>query len=99
MTTQHSISGYTYDAPDQNETHAYLLPMVKAELNRIGLRLSVKKRVVNLGCGHGSIAGIFAAEGWDGMCVNLSDQGIDQGRRAYRHLRLDQGSAYNDLAA
>ncbi len=98
MTAQHAISGYIYNAPDQNESHGYLLPMLKAELKSAGLKLSGKKRVFDLGCGNGSIASIVAAEGWDVTGVDPSDQGIHQGRRAYPHLRLDQGSAYDDLA-
>ncbi len=99
MTTQPSISGYQYEAPSHNDSHSYLLPALKRELLLAGATHSSSKRAFELGCGNGSVAAAMAAEGWEVTGVDPSDQGIEQARRAYPHLRLEKGSAYDDLVS
>jgi 2-polyprenyl-6-hydroxyphenyl methylase/3-demethylubiquinone-9 3-methyltransferase len=92
------ISGYRYDSPERNASHDYLLPAVRREL--AALRLAGDRaRLFDLGCGNGSIAALLARDGWQVAGVDPSAEGIAQANRAYPQLRLETGSAYDDLAA
>lgn len=53
----------------------------------------------DLGCGNGSVAAHFADAGFEVVGVDPSTDGIAQGRKAYPHLALHEGSAYDDLAS
>lgn len=92
------ITGYAYGHAGPNPSHAYLLPAVRRLLGR-ALPEGAPKRVFELGCGNGSVARLLAAEGYQVTGVDPSEQGIAQARRAYPGLRLEPGSAYDELAA
>lgn len=53
----------------------------------------------DLGCGNGSVAGAVALAGWDVTGVDPSAEGIAHAQRRYPNLRLEEGSAYDDLVA
>jgi 2-polyprenyl-6-hydroxyphenyl methylase/3-demethylubiquinone-9 3-methyltransferase len=50
-----------------------------------------------LGCGNGSVANVLAKEGWEVTGVDPSTQGIAQANEQYPHLKLLEGSAYDNL--
>lgn len=52
-----------------------------------------------LGCGNGSIANVLQQRGWDVTGVDPSTEGIAQANAQYPHLKLFEGSAYDDLVA
>jgi 2-polyprenyl-3-methyl-5-hydroxy-6-metoxy-1,4-benzoquinol methylase len=83
---------YVYSTAESNPSHGYLLPTVLTELRQMGDR-----RLFELGCGNGSVAAKLAQEGWDVTGVDPSEEGIAQANRAYPHLKLYGGSAYDDL--
>lgn len=91
------ISGYRYGAADLGHQHAYLLPTVFRLLD--GLRLEDRqRRLFELGCGNGSVANALARRGWEVTGVDPSVEGIAQARAAYPGLKLENGSAYDELA-
>lgn len=91
------ISGYTYEDPELNASHDYLLPALLAEL--ASLRLSpAEKRLFELGCGNGSVADVLTRQGYQVTGVDASAQGIAQAQRCYPHLNVHLGSAYDYLA-
>ncbi len=55
-------------------------------------------RILDLGCGDGSFAALLADKGYDVIGVDPSADGVRAARRAYPALRVEQGSAYDDLA-
>jgi 2-polyprenyl-3-methyl-5-hydroxy-6-metoxy-1,4-benzoquinol methylase len=57
------------------------------------------RRLFDLGCGNGSVAAYFAERGYDVTGVDPSAEGVAEARAAYSHLRIEQGSAYDDLVA
>lgn len=57
------------------------------------------QRLFDLGCGNGSVAAYLAGQGWGVTGVDPSSEGIAQANTAFPHLRLEMGSAYDDLAA
>jgi 2-polyprenyl-6-hydroxyphenyl methylase/3-demethylubiquinone-9 3-methyltransferase len=58
-----------------------------------------ERRLFELGCGNGSLANALAERGWEVTGVDPSIEGIAQARTAYPGLRLECGSAYDDLAS
>lgn len=62
MKSTEEIAGYRYEDAEVNASHAYLLPALRAELARLGVR---DKRLFDLGCGNGSVgAVVHAQDGW-----------------------------------
>jgi 2-polyprenyl-3-methyl-5-hydroxy-6-metoxy-1,4-benzoquinol methylase len=91
-------SDYRWEDAELTCAHDYLLPRVMAEMARLKVG-PAGSRVFELGCGNGSVANLFAQEGWDVTGVDPSAGGIAQGNARYPGLRLEQGSAYDDLVA
>lgn len=56
-------------------------------------------RIFDLGCGNGSVASALVEDGYDVCGVDPSTEGIAQAGTAYPHIRLEVGSAYDDLVA
>lgn len=77
------------------DEHRYLLPALATELKTLCV---TSKKVLDLGCGNGSVANWFAQQGFEVHGVDPSDTGIAQARRSFPDLDLRQGSAYDDLA-
>ena len=94
-----AIDGYRYKAGAAHaHSHQFLMPAVRRELAAVRERLGTP-RLFDLGCGNGSVAALLSREGWDVTGVDPSTEGISAARTAYPHLRLEPGSAYDDLAA
>lgn len=98
-----AISGYRYGHAGPSHSHGYLLPAVLgllAELERSDAAGGQgARRLFELGCGNGSVANALTERGWDVTGVDPSVEGIAQAQAAYPHLKLEPGSAYDDLAA
>lgn len=95
-----SDHGYHYDNPKQNCAHNYLLPAVLKLLEHQRQKRDLEPlRIFDLGCGNGSVAGKLTENGYSVTGVDVSEQGIEQARKAYPNLNLQLGSAYDNLAA
>ena len=92
-----TISGYRYENAGQSQAHGYLLPTVLRMLDEGGSQAS-EKRMFELGCGNGSVAIEITRRGWDVTGVDPSAEGIAQARQGNPDLKLNRGSAYDDLA-
>jgi 2-polyprenyl-3-methyl-5-hydroxy-6-metoxy-1,4-benzoquinol methylase len=91
-------SGYQYADSRTNPSHDYLVPMVRMLLDRLSLPEG-KKRLFDLGCGNGAVAGILARLGWEVTGVDPSEHGISQAKALLStNCTLRVGSAYDDLA-
>jgi 2-polyprenyl-6-hydroxyphenyl methylase/3-demethylubiquinone-9 3-methyltransferase len=98
MKEQSAISGYRYGDAGHSCAHAYLLPTLKVEVAQVRERSgSSPARLFDLGCGNGSVAAFLANEGWEVSGVDPSSEGIAAATAAYPGLRLELGSAYDDL--
>jgi len=93
-----AIDGYSYANARPGHHHVYLLPTVTAALTGVNLPAE-QRRIFELGCGNGSMANALSERGWDVTGVDPSAEGITQAQAAYPHLKLEPGSAYDDLAA
>ena len=86
---------YQYADASLTHAHAYLWPALKGI---IAARLWPDKRAFDLGCGNGAIANLLSELGFAVTGVDPSEQGIVQARAAFPLLRIEQGTAYDDLA-
>jgi 2-polyprenyl-3-methyl-5-hydroxy-6-metoxy-1,4-benzoquinol methylase len=92
-----SISGYTYSDAELNESHDILVPALVSVLEaRRGARKEV--RVMDLGCGNGSVTELLSRRGCSMVGVDPSEEGVRFAREKYRHLQIDRGSAYDALS-
>jgi 2-polyprenyl-6-hydroxyphenyl methylase/3-demethylubiquinone-9 3-methyltransferase len=92
--TKENISGYVWDSAELTNAHGFLLPTI---LRETGLLRKGGGRLFELGCGNGSVANVLAQQGWDISGVDPSTQGIAQANAQYPHLKLFEGSAYDNL--
>mgnify|MGYP001814407265 FL=1 len=94
IATNPEISGYPYTHADCGCQHDYLLPALAHELERMTLS---ENRAFDLGCGNGSVANWLATQGFQVAGVDPSQTGIAEANRAFPHLNLRVGSAYDPL--
>ncbi|MBP9181993.1 MAG: class I SAM-dependent methyltransferase [Fuscovulum sp.] len=97
MSKPASYSGYVYNDAKTNPSHGYLLPALRAEL--APLQGAGDRRLFDLGCGNGSVGAVLAADGWSVTGVDPSVEGITQAKADHPEIRVETGSAYDDLAA
>jgi 2-polyprenyl-6-hydroxyphenyl methylase/3-demethylubiquinone-9 3-methyltransferase len=97
MTVRDGISGYRFTDSALSCAHAYLLPAVRRAL-AASLAGRADRRIFDLGCGNGAVAAALADEGYEVCGIDPSTDGIKLARAAYPHLKLELGSAYDDLA-
>ena len=92
-------SEYQYTDAAVPHTAAYLYPTVFAELDR-ACPPGGDRRVLDLGCGNGSLAAALAARGFDVTGVDASESGIAVAKTAHPGDRIafHVGSCYDDLA-
>ena len=92
--TKENISGYVWDSAELTNAHGFLLPALLHETDPLR---GGGRRLFELGCGNGSVANVLAQRGWDVTGVDPSTQGIAQANARYPHLKLFEGSAYDNL--
>jgi 2-polyprenyl-6-hydroxyphenyl methylase/3-demethylubiquinone-9 3-methyltransferase len=91
-----SISGYAYDDAELNDSHNILVPCLQSILKARGAAKGA--RVMDLGCGNGSITELLHRDGFAVVGIDPSESGVRQAKIKYPHLQIDQGSAYDDVA-
>jgi 2-polyprenyl-6-hydroxyphenyl methylase/3-demethylubiquinone-9 3-methyltransferase len=81
--TRYKDYGYTH--AETNFTFAYLWPQIVS----LAPLMAAGVRVLDVGCGNGSMAGAFAERGCTVVGIDLSEQGIAQARAARPGLRFE----------
>src|SRR4051812_30795387 len=99
MSNESHISGYRYDDPELNHSHAYLLPCLETVLKSFFRDNTFRRSVFDLGCGNGSVAAWLTQHGYDVCGIDPSAEGVALAKKAYPNLKLETGSAYDDLVA
>jgi SAM-dependent methyltransferase len=83
--------GYENSAP--NGSHLYLWPMIER-----GLSILPKgARVLDIGCGNGSLTAAWTKRGWDVTGVDLSESGIAQAKGSYPNIAFYRLPAGQEL--
>lgn len=91
--------GYEYRDADLNHAHAYVLPYVQSTLAKFFAASPFERAVFDLGCGNGSVGSWLQQRGYGVTGVDPSAEGIAIARNAHPNIKVEVGSAYDDLAA
>lgn len=87
--------GYRDGAPDPYAVRYLWKPLLQI----LEKNFPQPARLFDVGCGNGSAAHMLQQRGWRVTGIDPSETGIAAARQAYPDIRLDLGSAYDDLAA
>lgn len=93
------IGGYAWSDSQPTGAHQHLEPALKSILQSERKAATRGNRLFDLGCGNGAMAGVCAGLGFDVSGVDPSPEGVAQAQRALPRLRIERGSAYDDLAS
>lgn len=88
---------YSYSLAGLGCSHDYLLPKVIEILNAAA-KDRAASRIFELGCGNGSVANELHKLGFEVQGIDFSESGIRIAHAHYPRLKLDVGTAYDDLA-
>lgn len=87
---------YRYRDAEFTAAHDYLLPEIRKILETLD---PAKRRIFELGCGSGAVAGYLAQQGYSVTGIDTSREGLAHARRAHPALDFAEASAYDDLPA
>lgn len=59
----------------------------------------LQRRAFDLGCGNGATADMLSTLGFSVSGVDTSESGVAEAHKAYPHIKVGVGSAYDDLAS
>ncbi len=90
------MTKYQYQDAEPTWANAYLWPALRSVVER---HVWPQRRAFDLGCGNGATCNMLSILGFDVTGVDTSQTGIANGRKAYPHVKIRVGSAYDDLAA
>jgi 2-polyprenyl-3-methyl-5-hydroxy-6-metoxy-1,4-benzoquinol methylase len=90
------MTKYQYKDAEPTWANAYLWPALR---NVVEKHVWPQRRAFDLGCGNGATCNMLSILGFDVTGVDTSETGIANGRKAYPHVKIHVGSAYDDLAA
>lgn len=98
MESTGEISGYKFRDEQNCCSHAYLVPALTGILDNHAAQFR-EKSCFDLGCGNGSMANLLSQQGWAVAGVDPSSDGIKIANAKFPGLKLEVGSAYEDLEA
>jgi 2-polyprenyl-3-methyl-5-hydroxy-6-metoxy-1,4-benzoquinol methylase len=86
---------YKYNDAEPTYGSGYLWPTLR---NIVEAHTWPQRRAFDLGCGNGATCHMISELGFETTGVDTSASGIANAQKAYPHLRLHIGNAYDDLA-
>lgn len=92
----YSTSDYNYNSADPAWDNNYLWNPVRRIL---GSEISPDSRILDVGCGSGTSAGLLADMGFEVVAIDPSETGIAHATTAYPKVRFAQRTAYDDLSS
>ncbi|MGB5962089.1 MAG: class I SAM-dependent methyltransferase [Coleofasciculaceae cyanobacterium] len=95
METTASQYEYSYVNSNFGHHHAYLMSPLLELLSQAKLPGHAKPRVLDLGCGNGSLSNLIAQQGYEVVGVEDSDQGVAIASHCFPDCRFLQGSIYD----
>ena len=87
---------YRYHDAKPTYSNAYLWPALEREIQRNSW---ARKQAFDLGCGNGTTCDMLSKHGFDVTGVDTSSSGIEHAKTAFPHVRIEIGSAYDELAS
>ena len=83
---------------DPCDSHAYLVPALLRILKRRTTATGTL-RIIDIGCGNGAVTNVIRELGFEVVGVEPSEDGVNEARKAFPLLHVEQASAYEDLRA
>lgn len=92
-----TASQYEYSYVDNNPVHHhdYLISPLLELLSQEKLPSQAKLRVLDLGCGNGSLSHLIAQQGYEVVGVEDSEQGVAIARQSFPSCNFIQASIYD----
>ena len=97
MQTQSKKQEYFYADSNAGHHHQYLLNPLKQLLLKSSYPPHKKSRILDLGCGNGSLTNLIAQQGYEVIGVEESLSGVKLANQNYPNCKFIQGSIYNLL--
>lgn len=88
-------SSYKYSDHKLGDIHKFILPALIDIFEKRGVTKTAK--LMDVGCGNGSVANFFSDRGWKVIGVDSSIEGIRHANLAYPKISINYGSVYDDL--
>lgn len=87
--------GYAYTDSNLSNAHSFLLSPLLSLLPQNPDTNAKKLRLLDLGCGNGSLSNVLAQKGYEVVGVEESAQGVAIAQRNFPNVNFMQGSIYN----
>ena len=95
METTSSKYEYLYRNTNSGHHHAYLMPPLLELLSHAKSSSQQQPRVLDLGCGNGSLSNSIAQQGYEVVGVEDSESGFKEARQSFPECRFIQASVYD----
>lgn len=89
---------YSYGGADASCAHAYLLPAIRRLAQSLGNSLAKKGRVLDLGCGNGSLSHELSKLGFEVCGIDRSGSGVHIAREAFPEVQFALGDVEEELS-
>jgi 2-polyprenyl-3-methyl-5-hydroxy-6-metoxy-1,4-benzoquinol methylase len=86
---------YYYGDSNLTNAHSFLISPLRSLLPKSNCSSGEKLRVLDLGCGNGSLSHLIAEQGYEVTGIEQSEQGITIARRNFPNCHFIQASIYN----
>ncbi len=86
---------YTYTNSESGHHHNYLLPPLLKLLSNIKQDKSKKLRVLDIGCGNGSLSNLIAKQGYEVVGVEDSPSGVAEANKNFPECKFIHASVYD----
>ncbi len=95
MRKDSNLGALEYSHSNLTWSNHYLWPVLR---RIVETRDWPERRAFEIGCGNGAIANLLSTLGFSVAGIDPSESGIAAAQKAYPHLRVAVGDAYDDLA-
>ncbi|HYW21501.1 MAG TPA: methyltransferase domain-containing protein [Nodularia sp. (in: cyanobacteria)] len=88
---------YSYQDGETSHHHAYIIPALMEMISESApmLENQPKPRILDIGCGNGSLSNLIAKYGYEVVGVEESESGVQLARQDFPNCQFIQGSIYN----
>ena len=95
MLNTNSTYEYTYTTNESGHHHKYLLPPLLNFLNTVQQNGTKKLRVLDIGCGNGSLSYLFAKQGCEVIGIEDSASGVAAASKSFPECKFIYASLYD----
>lgn len=88
---------YSYQNSEHGHHHAYLLNPLLRLLSQVSSLPNNQIRILDIGCGNGSMTSFLAQQGYQVVGIEASESGIKYAREKYDNCEFILGSVYDPV--